>query len=102
MEKPPGLKLLANIGSALSSLCPYGFIKRLHCACAQGKKHGPFYYLVSGLKPGNVLKFLLKSASQQQYGRQGVAHYQEFWERLEELSQVNAELLRRNEPLHHG
>ena len=73
-----------------------------NCACAQGKKHGPFYYLVSGLKPGNVLKFLLKSASQQQYGRQGVAHYQEFWERLEELSQVNAELLRRNEPLHHG
>jgi hypothetical protein len=70
-----------------------------NCACAEGKKHGPFYYLVSGLKPGNVLKFLLKSPSQQQNGQQGVAHYQELWEGLEELSQTNAELLRRDEPL---
>lgn len=70
-----------------------------NCACAQGHKHGPFYYLVSGLKPGQVLKFLLKSPSQRHNGQQGVAHYQELWEGLEELSQINAELLRRDEPL---
>lgn len=71
-----------------------------NCACTHGQRHGPFYYLVSGLKPGNVLKFLLKTPSQQNNGQQGVAHYQELWEGLEELSQINAELLRRDEPLH--
>jgi hypothetical protein len=70
-----------------------------NCACAQGQKHGPFYYLVSGLTKGNVLKFLLKTQSQQQNGQQGVAAYQELWESLEELSQINAELLRRDDPL---
>lgn len=72
---------------------------KANCACAQGQKHGPFYYLVSGLAQGNVLKFLLKTPSQQQKGRQGVAAYQDFWEGLEELSQINAELLRRDDPL---
>jgi len=71
-----------------------------NCACAQGQRHGPFYYLVSGLTPGNVLKFLLKSPSQKENGHRGVAHYQEHWEGLEELSQINAELLRRDESLH--
>jgi hypothetical protein len=72
---------------------------KANCVCVQGQKHGPFYYLVSGLKPGNVLKFLLKTPSQRQNGQRGVAHYQEFWQGLEELSQINAELLRRDEPL---
>jgi len=71
-----------------------------NCACAQGQRHGPFYYLVSGLGPGNVLKFLLKSPSQRESGQHGVASYQELWEGLEELSQINAELLRRDESLH--
>ena len=70
-----------------------------NCVCAQGQKHGPFYYLVSGLSPGNVLKFLLKTPSQQHHGEKGVASYQELWQGLEELSQINAELLRRDEPL---
>jgi hypothetical protein len=72
---------------------------KANCACVHGKKHGPFYYLVSGLTKGNVLKFLLKNPSQQQKGQQGVAAYQELWEGLEELSQINAELLRRDDPL---
>lgn len=72
---------------------------KANCACAHGKKHGPFYYLASGLTKGNVLKFLLKSPSQQHHGQQGVAAYQELWEGLEELSQINAELLRRDDPL---
>lgn len=72
---------------------------KANCACARGKKHGPFYYLVSGLTKGNVLKFLLKTPSQQQKGQQGVEAYQELWEGLEELSQINAELLRRDDLL---
>ena len=72
---------------------------KANCACAQGQKHGPFYYLASGLAQGHVLKFLLKTTTQQQNGHQGVAAYRQLWEGLEELSQINAELLRRDEPL---
>ena len=72
---------------------------KANCACARGQKHGPFYYLASGLAPGHVLKFLLKTPAQQQHGQHGVAAYQQLWEGLEELSQINAELLRRDEPL---
>ena len=72
---------------------------KANCACAQGPKHGPFYYLAIGLIPGRVLKFLLKTEAQQQQGRAGVQAYQRLWEGLEELSQINAELLRRGEAL---
>lgn len=72
---------------------------KANCACARGHKHGPFYYLAIGLAPGRVLKFLLKTDAQQQQGRKGVQAYQQLWEGLEELSQINAELLRRGEAL---
>ncbi len=71
---------------------------KANCACARGQKHGPFYYLASGLAQGHVLKFLLKTPAQQQNVQQGIAAYQQLWEGLEELSQINAELLRRDEP----
>jgi hypothetical protein len=70
-----------------------------NCCCTRGQRHGPFYYLAAGLKTGHVRKFLLKSALQQTLARHGVAAYQSFWEELEELSQINGELLRRNETL---
>jgi len=73
---------------------------KANCACAQGRRHGPFYYLAIGLIPGRVLKFLLKSPAQRQQGRDGVQAYHRLWEGLEELSQINAELLRRDEGLH--
>lgn len=71
-----------------------------NCCCARGQRHGPFYYLVSNLAPGQILKFQLKQPAQQAAVQQAVAHYQRHWEGLEELSQINAELLRRGEPLH--
>lgn len=70
-----------------------------NCRCVQGQKHGPFYYLVANLASGHIRKFLLKSPTQKQTGQQGVAGYQAHWERMEELSQINLELLRRGEPL---
>ena len=70
-----------------------------NCCCTRGQRHGPFYYLAAGLKTGQVRKFLLKSAQQQTLARHGVAAYQSFWDELEELSQINGELLRRNETL---
>lgn len=70
-----------------------------NCACATGAKHGPFYYLTAHLGPGNIRKILLKNPAQQGVVRDAVTAYQEHWERLEELSQINLELFRRDEPL---
>ena len=70
-----------------------------NCACARGQRHGPFYYLTANLGPGRITKLLLKTPAQQQAAQAGVAGYQAHWERLEELSQINTELLRRGEPL---
>ena len=70
-----------------------------NCACARGHRHGPFYYLTSNLAPGHVLKYQLKDPAQQAAVQQAVEHYLQHWEGLEELSQINAELLRRREPL---
>lgn len=70
-----------------------------NCCCTRGQRHGPFYYLTAGLKAGQVRKFILSSPEQQALARHGVEAYQLFWDELEELSQINGELLRRNEPL---
>lgn len=69
------------------------------CVCARGAKHGPFYYLTANLGVGHIRKVLLKTPAQQQAVQRGVTGYQTHWERLEELSQINLELLRRGEPL---
>src|SRR5512133_823297 len=72
--------------------------KNCHCHHG-GDKHGPFYYLTQCLAVGKVAKFLLRSQAQQQQAKAGVAHYRQLQEQLEELSQINAELLRREDPL---
>jgi len=69
------------------------------CPCHQGHKHGPYYYLTLCLAAGHIRKFLLKTVQQQQQARAGSAAYAQFMERVEELSQINVELLRRGEPL---
>jgi hypothetical protein len=70
-----------------------------NCACATGPKHGPFFYLIANLGPGHILKTLLKTPVERETVHAGVAGYQTHWDRLEELSQINLELLRRGEPL---
>ena len=73
---------------------------KANCHCHQGgDKHGPFYYLTQCLAVGKINKFLLKTDAQQQAARSATEHYRRFQEQLEELSQINAELLRRQEPL---
>jgi hypothetical protein len=70
------------------------------CRCHHGGlKHGPFFYLTQCLAVGKINKFLLKTPAQQQAARAGVEHFHQLQERLEELSQINAELLRRQERL---
>ena len=73
---------------------------KANCHCHQeGDKHGPFYYLTQCLAAGKMNKFLLKTPSQRQRAQAGIEHYRQLQEQVEELSQINAELLRRGEPL---
>lgn len=73
---------------------------KAQCHCHHGgTKHGPFYYLTQCLAVGKMNKFLLKTEAQQQMARSGVEHFRALQEQLEELSQINAELLRREERL---
>ena len=74
-----------------------------NCQCHHGgDKHGPFYYLTQCLAVGKVNKFLLKEPAQQQAARSAIEHYHQLQQHLEELSQINAELLRRQENLNGG
>ena len=77
----------------------FGTCGKANCACHQGRKHGPYYYLTQCLAPGRVQKFLLKSEADRQAARAATAAFNGFYDGLEELSQINTELLRRGEPL---
>ncbi len=71
-----------------------------NCHCHHGgDKHGPFYFLTQCLAAGHINKFLLKTPSQRDAVGQGIEHYRQLQDQVEELSQINAELLRRGEPL---
>lgn len=70
-----------------------------NCACTRGQKHGPFYYLTQCLGVGQITKFLLKTPAALQAARAGTTAFKQFYDGLEELSQLNTELLRRGEPL---
>lgn len=70
------------------------------CHCHHGgPKHGPYYFLTQCLAVGKIDKFQLKTPAQQQAAQAGVGHYRQLLEQLEELSQINAQLLRRGEAL---
>ncbi len=75
---------------------------KAHCHCHHGgDKHGPFYYLTQCLAVGKINKFQLKAPAQQAAARLAIEHYRQLQEQLEELSQINAELLRRAQSLGH-
>jgi hypothetical protein len=73
---------------------------KTNCHCHRdGEKHGPFYFLTQCLAVGKINKFLLPTLPQRQAAQHGIAHYRQLQEQMEELSQINAQLLRRGEPL---
>ncbi len=69
-----------------------------HCHTA-GTKHGPFFYLNRCFAKGHMQSLLLKTPDQVQQARQSLAAYAQVQERLDQISQINHELLRRGEPL---
>ena len=64
-----------------------------------GPKHGPFFYLNRCLAKGRMSSLLLKSDAQITQARQAVQAYRQVLETLDQLSWINLELLRRDEPL---
>jgi hypothetical protein len=77
----------------------FGTCGRPNCCCQRGQRHGPFYYLTQCLAKGHIQKFLLKTDPQRQDVRAAISAWQTLQEQLEELSQINTELVRREEPL---
>ncbi len=77
----------------------FGTCGKPSCACHSGAQHGPYYYLTQCVAVGQIRKFLLKTPEIQATARDAVAAFNHFYDRLEALSQINAELLRRGEPL---
>jgi hypothetical protein len=77
----------------------FGTCGRANCCCQKGQRHGPFYYLTQCLAKGHMQKFLLKTQTQRQQAQQAITAWHALQAQLEELSQINAELLRRDEPL---
>jgi hypothetical protein len=69
-----------------------------HCHSA-GAKHGPFFYLNRCFAKGQMQSLLLKTPGQVEQARQSLAAYAQVQERLDQISQINHELLRRGEPL---
>lgn len=77
----------------------FGTCGKPSCACHSGAKHGPYYYLTQCVAVGQIRKFLLKTPESQTTARDAVNAFHRFYDLMEELSQINAELLRRGEPL---
>ena len=69
-----------------------------HCQTA-GPKHGPFFYLNRCFAKGQMQSLLLKTPDQVDQARHSLAAYTQVQERLDQISQINHELLRRGEPL---
>ena len=73
---------------------------KANCHChATGPKHGPFFYPIRCFAKGQVQSRLLKSPDQVEQARRSLAAYAQIQEQLDQISQINHELLRRDEPL---
>ena len=96
LARPPRAAIRASVVER------FGTCGKAACSCHSGSKHGPYYYLTQCIAKGHVRKFPLKTAQEQQAARTAVDVFNTFYDTLEELSQINAELLRRGEDLDPG
>lgn len=65
-----------------------------NCRCARGRRHGPLWYLTVTLGPGRTTGGVV-SAQQLEQVRRGIERYRQVKQRLEQISNINRELLRR-------
>ncbi len=66
------------------------------CKCARGERHGPMWYLTVTLGPGRTTGGII-SADQVDQVRHWIENYQRLKEDLERISEINRELLRRDQ-----
>lgn len=69
------------------------------CQSAAAARHGPFFYLNRCFAKGQMQSLLLKTPDQVDQARKSLSAYAQVQERLDQISQINHELLRRGEPL---
>jgi hypothetical protein len=92
------VKLLPPAGEALrgSLVERYVTCGNPSCRCARGERHGPMWYLTVTLGPGRTTGGII-SADQVEQVRRGIENYQRLKEDLERISEINRELLRREQ-----
>jgi hypothetical protein len=66
------------------------------CKCARGERHGPMWYLTVTLGPGRTTGGII-SADQVEQVRHWIKNYHRLKEDLERISEINRELLRRDQ-----
>jgi hypothetical protein len=66
------------------------------CKCARGERHGPMWYLTVTLGPGRTTGGII-SADQVQQVRRWIGNYQRLKGDLERISEINREMLRRQQ-----
>jgi hypothetical protein len=66
------------------------------CKYARGERHGPMWYLTVTLGPGRTTGGII-SADQVEQVRHWIENYQRLKEDLERISEINRELLRREQ-----
>jgi len=64
------------------------------CKCARGERHGPVWYLTVTLGPGRTTGGIISEDCLDQV-RTWIANYRNLKSRLEKISEINRELLRR-------
>jgi hypothetical protein len=66
------------------------------CKCTRGERHGPMWYLSVTLGPGRTTGGII-SADQVEQVRRWIENFQRLKEDLERISEINRELLRREQ-----
>jgi len=65
-----------------------------NCKCSRGERHGPIWYLTVTLGPGRTRGGVIPREMVAEV-RRWIENYQTFKGQLEEISEINRELLRR-------
>ena len=66
------------------------------CKCARGERHGPMWYLTVTLGPGRTTGGIIP-AEQVEQVRRWIENHQRLKDDLERISEINRELLRRDQ-----
>ena len=92
------VKLLPPAGEVLRGSLVERYVTCGHpsCKCARGERHGPMWYLTVTLGPGRTTGGII-SADQVEQVRHWIENYQRLKEDLERISEINRELLRREQ-----